>query len=160
MTKSKKTSKTRPQFDFQMQPKMKSLLSKCFWIIAMHSFYYCSLPVWKRSSLKKGTWMTYFGPALDRPLGGSGCTTTTLVRNLEYFTHDKFHQNPAVKRFWRRSWKCKLSNGQQTTDGHRTTRDHNRSLEPSASVPYRENYMYYGWGIKIRVGRETLNRQK
>ena len=37
--------------------------------------------------------MTYFGPALDPPLGGSGRKTTTLVRNLEHFIHTKFHQN-------------------------------------------------------------------
>ena len=39
--------------------------------------------------------MTYFGPALDPPLGGSGRKTTTLVRDLEYFIHIKFHQNPS-----------------------------------------------------------------
>ena len=39
--------------------------------------------------------MTYFGPALDPPLGGSGRKTTTLVRDLEYFIHTKFHQNPS-----------------------------------------------------------------
>ena len=37
--------------------------------------------------------MTYFGPALDLPLGGSGRKTTTLVRDLEYFIPTKFHQN-------------------------------------------------------------------
>ena len=37
--------------------------------------------------------MTYFGPALDPPLGGSGRKTTTLVRDHEYFMHTKFHQN-------------------------------------------------------------------
>ena len=39
--------------------------------------------------------MTYFGPALDPPLGGSGQKTTTLVRDLKYFIHTKFHQNPS-----------------------------------------------------------------
>ena len=37
--------------------------------------------------------MTYFCPALDPPLDGSGRKTTTLVRDLEYFIHTKFHQN-------------------------------------------------------------------
>ena len=37
--------------------------------------------------------MTYFGPALDPPLGGSGGKTTTLVRDHEYFIPTKFHQN-------------------------------------------------------------------
>ena len=37
--------------------------------------------------------MTYFGPALDLPLGGSGRKTTTLVRDHEYFIPTEFHQN-------------------------------------------------------------------
>ena len=39
--------------------------------------------------------MTYFGPALDPPLGGSGRKTTTLVRDHEYFIPTKFDQNPS-----------------------------------------------------------------
>ena len=39
--------------------------------------------------------MTYFGPTLDPPLGGSGRKTTTLVRDHEYFIPTKFHQNPS-----------------------------------------------------------------
>ena len=37
--------------------------------------------------------MTYFGPALDPPLWGSGRKTTTLVRDHEYFIPTKFNQN-------------------------------------------------------------------
>ena len=59
----------------------------------MHSVCRCSLPVWRRSFLNKGTPVTYFGPALDPPLGGSGRKTTTLVRDHEYFIPTKFHQN-------------------------------------------------------------------
>ena len=64
--------------------------------------------------------MTYFGPALDPPLGGSGRKTTTLVRDHEYFIPTKFHQNPSsgsgeevenVKVYGR------------TTDGRTTTDD-------------------------------------
>ena len=61
----------------------------------MHSVCPCSLPVWRRSFLKKGTPVTYFCPALDPPLGGSGRKTTTLVRDHEYFIPTKFHQNPS-----------------------------------------------------------------
>ena len=59
----------------------------------MHSVCCCGLPVWRRSSLKKGTPVTYYGPAWDPHLGGSGRKTTTLVRDIEYFIHTKFHQN-------------------------------------------------------------------
>ena len=61
----------------------------------MHSVCRCSLPVWRRSFLKKDTPVTYFCPALDPPLGGSGRKTTTLVRDHEYFIPTKFHQNPS-----------------------------------------------------------------
>ena len=61
----------------------------------MHSICPCSLPVWRRSFLKKGTPVTFFCPALDLPMGGSGQKTTTLVRDYEYFMHTKFHQNPS-----------------------------------------------------------------
>ena len=77
--------------------------------------------------------MTYFSPALDPPLGGSGLKTTTLVRDHEYFMHTKFHQNPSsgsgeevenVKVYGRRT----------TTDGRRTVHYDNSSLEPLAQV--------------------------
>ena len=88
--------------------------------------------VWRRSFLKKGTPVTYFCPTLDPPLGGSGRKTTTLVRDHEYFMHTKFHQNPSsgsgeevenVKVY-----------GRRRTDGRRTVRYDNSSLEPSAQV--------------------------
>ena len=73
--------------------------------------------------------MTYFGPALDLPLGGSGRKTTTLVRDHEYFIPTKFHQNPSS------------GSGEEVenvkslrTDGRRTVRYDNSSLEPSARV--------------------------
>ena len=61
----------------------------------MHFIYCCSLPVWRRSFLKKKTPVTYFCPALDSPLGRSGRKTTTLVRDHEYFIPTKFHKNPS-----------------------------------------------------------------
>ena len=64
-------------------------------IIAMHSVCCCSLPVWRRSFLKKGTPVTFFCLALDPPLDGSGRKTTTLVSDHEYFTPTKFHKNPS-----------------------------------------------------------------
>ena len=58
------------------------------------------------SSLKKffeeGDPMTYFDPALDPPLGGSGRKTTTLVRDH----HPYQVSSKSTKRFWRRSRKC------------------------------------------------------
>ena len=70
--------------------------------------------------------MTYFCPALDPPLGGSGRKTTTLVRDHEYFIPTKFHQNPSS------------GSGEEVENvkvyGRRTVRYDNSSLEPSAQV--------------------------
>ena len=83
--------------------------------------------------------MTYFCPALDPPLGGSGRKTTTLVRDHEYFIPTKFHQNPSsssgeevknVKSL--RHTDGRTDDGR--TDGRRTVRYDNSSLEPSAQV--------------------------
>ena len=82
--------------------------------------------------------MTYFGPALDQPLGGSGRKTTTLVRDLEYFIHTKFHQNPSSGSGEEVENVNCLTDGRtdgRTDDRRRTTHDHNRSLEPLAPVP-------------------------
>ena len=107
----------------------------------MHSVCPCSLSVWRRSFLKKWTPLTYFGPALDPPLGGSGRKITTLVRDHEYFMNTKFHQNPSsgsgeevenVKRKRKRSdsvlWQKPLHQQKcqkftTTDDGRRTTTD-------------------------------------
>ena len=37
--------------------------------------------------------MTYFGPALDPPLGGSGRNTLLHVRDHEYFIPTKFRKH-------------------------------------------------------------------
>ena len=78
--------------------------------------------------------MTYFCPALDPPLGGSGRKITTLVRDLEYFIHTKFHQNPSSGSGEEVENVNSLTDG-RTDDRRLTTHDHNRSLEPMAPVP-------------------------
>ena len=88
--------------------------------------------------------MTYFGPALDPPLGGSGRKTRTLVRDHEYFIPSKFHQNPSsgfgeeVENV--KSLRTDDDDGRRRrrrrrrTDGRRMVRYDNSSLEPSAQV--------------------------
>ena len=70
--------------------------------------------------------MTYFGPALDPSLGGSGRKTTTLVRDHEYFIPTKFHQNPSsgsgeevenVKSLRRTDGRRRRRTDGRTTDG-------------------------------------------
>ena len=80
--------------------------------------------------------MTYFCPALDPPLGGSGRKITTLVRDHDYFIPTKFHQNPSsgsgeeVKNV--KSLRTMTTDDDERTDGRRTARFDNSSLEPLA----------------------------
>ena len=94
----------------------------------MHSVCCCSLPVWRRSFLKKGTPVTYFCPALDPPLEGSGRKTTTLVRDLEYFIHTKFHQNPSS------GSGEEVENVNSLTDDRRQTPDDRRRTDAGQRV--------------------------
>ena len=61
----------------------------------MHSVCRCSLPVWRRSFLKKGTPRDLFWRRPGSAPGGIWPKTTTLVRDHEYFIPTKFHQNPS-----------------------------------------------------------------
>ena len=63
--------------------------------------------------------MTYFGPALDPPLGGSGRKTATLVRDHEYFIPTKFHQNPSSSS----GEEAENVKSLRQTDGRTTTTD-------------------------------------
>ena len=66
--------------------------------------------------------MTYFCPALDPPLDGSGRKTTTLVGDLEYFIHTKFHQNLSSGSGEEvENVNSLTDDGRQTDDGRRTT---------------------------------------
>ena len=64
--------------------------------------------------------MTYFCPALDPPLNGSGRKTTTLVRDLKYFIHTKFHQNPSSGSGEEVENVNSLTDDRRTTDGRTT----------------------------------------
>ena len=115
MAKSKKTSKTRQKFDFGMEPKITTLLPTCFWIIAIHSVCCCSLPVWRRRFLKKGTPRDLF---LPRPWSAPGriCPKNNNTCKEPWVLHPYKVSSKSIKRFWRRSWKCESLR----TDGRRT----------------------------------------
>ena len=105
MTKSKKTSKTRQKFDFGTEPKVTTLLPTCFWITAMHSVCCCSLLVWRRSSLKKGTPSDLFLPRPGStpgriwPKNNNTCKGPCVLHPYQV-------SSKSIKRFWRRSRKC------------------------------------------------------
>ena len=61
----------------------------------------CSLLVWRKSFLKKGTPLTYFCLTLDPPLGRCGRNILMHVQGHEHFIPTKFRKNPL--RFCHRS---------------------------------------------------------
>ena len=76
----------------------------------MHLVCCCSLPVWRRSSLKKGTpgYLIWPRPGRIWPKNNNTCKGPWVLHPYQV-------SSKSIKRFWR-SWKCKLSNGRQTTD--------------------------------------------
>ena len=88
--------------------------------------------------------MTYFGPALDPPLGGSGWKTTTLVKDYEYFIPTKFHQYPSS------------GSGEEVenvkilrTDGRRTDRQTDRRTDGRRTMTIAHSSLRLRWAKKI-----------
>ena len=84
----------------------------------MHSVCCCSLPVWRRSSLKKGTPWDLFLPCPGSAPGRIWPKNNNTCEG-PWVLHPNQVSSKSIERFWRRSWKCKLSNGRQTDDGQR-----------------------------------------
>ena len=85
----------------------------------MHLVCCCSLPVWRRSSLKKGTPRYLSWPRPGSAPGRIWPKNNNTCKG-PWVLHPYQVPSKSIKRFWRRSWKCKLSNGRQTDD-RRTT---------------------------------------
>ena len=83
-------SKTRQKFDFGMEPKVTILHPTCFYIRFIAVAFQSKTEV----RCRRGPPVTYFGPALDPPLDGSGRKTTTLVRDHGHFIPTKFRKHP------------------------------------------------------------------
>ena len=129
--KVQKDIKTRQKFYFRLEKKKNNISSKMLLDHCYALGCHCSLPVWRRSFLKKGTPVIYFCPALDPPLGGSGWKRITLVRDHEFFIPTKFHyKNPSSGS----GEEVENVKSLRRTDGRKTKRYDNSSLEPSAQV--------------------------
>ena len=89
------------------------LLDYCY----IHLVCRCSLPVWRRSSLKKGTPCDLFWPRPGSepwriwPKNNNNCKGPLVLHPYQV-------SSKSIKRFWRRSWKCeKFTDGRTTDDG-------------------------------------------
>ena len=94
MTKSKKMSKTRQKFDFPMKPKKKKKLLPQMLLLCIR---FVAVAFWSEEEVlwRRGSPVTYFGPALDPPLGGIGPKVNTNVKRHEYFIPTKFGKYPS-----------------------------------------------------------------
>ena len=95
MTKSKKTSKMRQNSTSEWNQKQQPFFPHAFRSFLCIPFVAVAIRSEEEVCQRQVPSVTYFGPALDPPLGGSGRKTTTLVRDHEYFIPTKFHQNPS-----------------------------------------------------------------
>ena len=90
----------------------------------MHSVCRCSLPVWRRSFLKKGTPRDLF---LPRPGSAPGRIWPKNNNTCKgpWVLHAYQVSSKSIKRFWRRSRKCEkfTPDGRRTDDDGRTTTD-------------------------------------
>ena len=84
----------------------------------MHLVCCCNLLVWRRSSLKKGTPRDLFWPRPGSAPGRIWPKNNNTCKG-PWVLHPYQVSSKSIKRIWRRSWKCKLSNGR--TDDGRTT---------------------------------------
>ena len=82
----------------------------------MHLVCRCSLPVWRRSFLKKGTPRDLFWPRAGSAPGGIWPKNNNTCKG-PWVLHPYQVSSKSIKRFWRRSRKCESL---RTTDGRRT----------------------------------------
>ena len=87
----------------------------------MHLVCCCSLPVWRRSFLKKGTPCDLFWPCPGSAPGGIWPKNNNTCQG-PWVLHPYQVSSKSIKRFWRRSRKCE-SLRTTTDDDGRTTDD-------------------------------------
>ena len=76
-----------------------------------------AFPSEEEVSRRRGPPVTYFGPALDPPLGGSGRKNNNTCKG-PWVLHPYQVSSKSIKQFWRSSRKC-----EKFTDGRRTPDD-------------------------------------
>ena len=82
----------------------------------MHSVCRCSLPVWRRSFLKKGTPRDLFLPRPGYAPGRIWPKNNNTCKG-PWVLHPYQVSSKSIKRFWRRSRKCEKFTDGRTTDG-------------------------------------------
>ena len=122
----------------------------------MHSVCCCSLPVWRRSSLKKGTppppprdlYLPCPGSAPGRiwPKNNNTCKGPWVLHPYQV-------SSKSIKRFWRRSRKCEKF----TPDGRRRT-DDGWTDDGQCTMTIAHSSLRLGWAKKGNVAVYMCNR--
>ena len=108
----------------------------------MHLVCCCGHPVWGRSFWKKATLRDLCLPAMGPHFGGS-CRKNNNTYTEPWALHVYQVSSKSIKRFWSRSRKCEqFTLDDRRTDGRRTTRYNNSSLEPSAQVSLKHQHLF------------------
>ena len=117
----------------------------------MHSVFLCSLPVWRRSLLKKGNPRDLFLPRPWPiwPKNNNTCKGPWVLHPYQV-------SSKSIKRFWRRSRKCKkFTDDGRTTDGRRTDNDDGRTDDGRRSMTIAHLSLWLRWANKkfsVQVG--------
>ena len=82
----------------------------------MHLVYRCSLPVWRRSFLKKGTPRDLFWPRPGSAPGGIWPKNNNTCKG-PWVLHPYQVSSKSIQGFWRRSRKCESLRTDGRTDG-------------------------------------------
>ena len=85
----------------------------------MHSVCRCSLPVWRRSFLKKGTPRDLFWPRPGSAPGRIWPKSNNTCKG-PWVLHPYQVSSKSIQRFWRRSRKCEKFTDGRTDDGRTT----------------------------------------
>ena len=117
----------------------------------MHSVCRCSLPVWRRSFLKKGTPRDLF---LPRPGSAPGRIWPKNNNTCKgpWVLHPYQVSSKSIKRFWRRSWKCESLRTTTTdgwTDGRTTAFDSGELKRPIFNIIYHHPLLGRSRGILL-----------
>ena len=124
----------------------------------MHLVCRCSLPVWRRSFLKKGTPGDLFWPRPGSAPGGIWPKNNNTCKG-PWVLHPYQVSSKSIQRFWRRSRKSeKFTDGR--TDGRRT--DDGRTDDGRCAMTIAHSSLRLGWAknaskIWLRNGTKSNN---
>ena len=121
----------------------------------MHSVCRCSLPVWRRSFLKKGTPRDLFWPRPGSAPGGIWLKNNYTCKG-PWVLHPYQVSSKSIQRFWRRSRKCeKFTDGR--TDGRTDDDDDGRTDDGRCAMTIAHSSLRLRWAKKHEVNHEELD---